>query len=499
VVLTASNGTLPDAELTFTLTVNEAPVAPGISGPTAMNLTEGYGATSTGVYTVTGTAPVTVTKTSGDAKITWNSGTKQLDIDAGLAAGSYPVVLTASNGTLPDATLTFTLTVNEAPVAPGITGPTTMNLTEGYSATSTGAYTVTGTAPVTVTKTSGDAKITWNSGTKQLDIAAGLAAGSYPVVLTASNGTLPDATLTFTLTINAGATTIEVVEVPDGVPSPDLIDVEEVGDAFDQSVEVRIQDSPSAGEEIREAIRESTGLTDISNLQIFPLDISVYITGTTTRVQPNPGTSVKIICPIPAEYLENLDQLVVVCMGSGALVVLPTQVVLVNGVYCVQFTATHFSSYALVGDKSALVDDTVTVVTRAVSDVTSSTATLNGKVTTGGGTAITERGFVWGKAAHPVIGGSGITKTATGSGAGSFSTDITGLDDETAYYVRAYAISGDSVSYGDAVRFVTDELDDIPITGDNSIAWVWWILGGISAMGIGLLLMLDKRKKAYRR
>ncbi|MDR2687720.1 MAG: DUF6273 domain-containing protein [Oscillospiraceae bacterium] len=93
-------------------------------------------------------------------------------------------------------------------LAPGITGPTTMSLTAGYAATSTGAYTITGIAPVTVTKQSGNAKITWNNTTKKLDIAAGLAAGTYPVVLKAANGTTPDATLTFTLTVNpAGATT----------------------------------------------------------------------------------------------------------------------------------------------------------------------------------------------------------------------------------------------------------------------------------------------------
>jgi hypothetical protein len=110
-----------DKSVEITYTIAAAPV---ITGPTTMSLTEGYDATSTGVYTISGTAPVTVTKTSGNAKITWNSSTKKLDIDTGLPAGTYPVVLTASNGTLPDATLTFTLTVNEAPVAPDITGPT---------------------------------------------------------------------------------------------------------------------------------------------------------------------------------------------------------------------------------------------------------------------------------------------------------------------------------------------------------------------------------------
>ncbi|WP_449241525.1 hypothetical protein, partial [Desulfoscipio gibsoniae] len=94
-------------------------------------------------------------------------------------------------------------TIDADTTAPTLTGPTAMTLAEGYSATSTGDYTITGTEPVTVTKTSGDSKITWNDATKKLEIAAGLTPGSYPVILTASNGISPDATLTFTLTVSS--------------------------------------------------------------------------------------------------------------------------------------------------------------------------------------------------------------------------------------------------------------------------------------------------------
>ena len=104
-------GTVSTRSATLTVTT---PVAPTITGLSAMSLTVGYAATSTTAYTIGGTAPVVVAKTSGDAAITWNSATQKLDIAAGLAAGNYPVVLTASNGILPDATLTFTLTVNSS-------------------------------------------------------------------------------------------------------------------------------------------------------------------------------------------------------------------------------------------------------------------------------------------------------------------------------------------------------------------------------------------------
>jgi|GEM_PF-1982317 len=316
-------GTTPTLAMGTVLTPGYS-IAPTVTGPTAMSLGKGYSATSTGGYTIMGTDSVTVSKTAGDARITWNSSTKKLDIAAGLEVGSYPVTLTASNGISPDTTLNFTLTVvltykvevtpysryfstaaegygelpaqnfiirntgsgtitglkasvlegsgfeisepltsdtippggtatvkarpktglskgpgltikyYETPLnitgdngisvsvnlsfgvygtAPKITGPTEMSLTEGYSATATGGYTITGTAPVTVSKTSGDDKITWDDTNKKLDIAAGLTTGSYPVVLTAQNSTLSNASLKFTLTVNATPVTVTSVTV----------------------------------------------------------------------------------------------------------------------------------------------------------------------------------------------------------------------------------------------------------------------------------------------
>ena len=168
------------------------PVKPALTGPTELTLVENYAATATQAYTVSGT----VTKTSGDEKITWNDATKKLEIAAGLAPGTYVVVLTAGNG---DAEQDVSL--QAARELPSIDGEKSLALQVGYAAISTTAYEIKGTN-VTVTKTSGDEKITWNDSTKKLDIAAGLAAGTYDVVLTASNGNAAeDATLTFTFVV----------------------------------------------------------------------------------------------------------------------------------------------------------------------------------------------------------------------------------------------------------------------------------------------------------
>ncbi|HPR40440.1 MAG TPA: InlB B-repeat-containing protein, partial [Oscillospiraceae bacterium] len=145
-------------------------------------------------------------------------------------------------------------------------------------------------------------------------------------------------------------------------------------------------------------------------------------------------------------------------------------------------------------------DDSPTVRTDSVSNVTVFGATPHGTVTSNGGAAVTERGFVYGKTPNPVIGGAGVSKLAAGTGTGSFSASLTGLKSDTIYYVRAYAINREGVSYGAAVDFRTQEYDlsDNPNTGaagGNS----GWLLFGVSAADLAALVALGKRRKAYRR
>ncbi|HHU08278.1 MAG TPA: DUF11 domain-containing protein, partial [Clostridiaceae bacterium] len=140
-----------------------------ISGPVSLTLTEAYAAMSTNIFTIAGKPTSTVVQDDDyDGKILWNDETKQLDIAEGLAPGKYPVVLTASNGVEPDATLSFVLTVNAAPT---INGDEALTLTGGNDATATSAYAVSGyPAPSVRQDKDYDGKILWNDETKQLDI-----------------------------------------------------------------------------------------------------------------------------------------------------------------------------------------------------------------------------------------------------------------------------------------------------------------------------------------
>lgn len=99
--------------------------------------------------------------------------------------------------------------------APGITGPTSMTVTEGYTAFSTDPFTLSGDPTPTVVISS-VAGITWNATTQQLDIAAGLPVGTYTVTLTASNGEGADAVWTFTLVVEPAGGPDKPVVPPTG-------------------------------------------------------------------------------------------------------------------------------------------------------------------------------------------------------------------------------------------------------------------------------------------
>ena len=92
------------------------------------------------------------------------------------------------------------------------------------------------------------------------------------------------------------------------------------------------------------------------------------------------------------------------------------------------------------------------VETTQVTNVTSSTATAGGVVTFDGNTSVTERGVCWGRNTNPDVGANHLV---AGSGTGSFTCEISGLEPATTYYVRAYAINNIGISYGTQVSFTT--------------------------------------------
>jgi len=86
------------------------------------------------------------------------------------------------------------------------------------------------------------------------------------------------------------------------------------------------------------------------------------------------------------------------------------------------------------------------------SHVTKSTAISGGNITDAGSSPIIVRGVCWNKSGNPTVSDN---KTNDGSGAGIFTSNITGLDSNTSYYVRAYAINSTDTAFGNQLTFST--------------------------------------------
>jgi large repetitive protein len=197
---TAQNGVTPTATQSFTLTVNQAPA---ITSTSSTLFTVG----TAGTFTVMATGtPAPSPSESGTlpSGVIFNAATGVLSgTPAAGIAGSYPITFTAQNGVAPNATQSFTLTVGQPPTITSSSGTT-------FTAGSAGSFTVTATGTPTPTLSESGtlpSGVSFNTGAGVLSgtPAAGTG-GAYPITFTAQNGATPNATQSFTLTVNEAPT-----------------------------------------------------------------------------------------------------------------------------------------------------------------------------------------------------------------------------------------------------------------------------------------------------
>lgn len=94
-----------------------------------------------------------------------------------------------------------------------------------------------------------------------------------------------------------------------------------------------------------------------------------------------------------------------------------------------------------------------TVVTIEVSEITANSAVCGGEVTNDGGSEVTERGICWSINANPTIADNHV---AAGSGVGTFTASLEGLESNTTYHIRAYATNERGTAYGLEKEFTTN-------------------------------------------
>ena len=93
-----------------------------------------------------------------------------------------------------------------------------------------------------------------------------------------------------------------------------------------------------------------------------------------------------------------------------------------------------------------------TVYTTSISSLTFNSANSGGTVTNDGGSTVTARGICWNTSPNPTLSNNVLSN---GSGLGGFTITMTGLNNNTTYYVRAYATNGVGTAYGNQYTFTT--------------------------------------------
>ena len=204
------------------VSVNQAPtITTGASVTFTVGAPANFTVSTTGfpaaTISETGTLPSGVTLTNN------GNGTATLGGTAGPnTGGTYPLTITAANGTLPNATQSFTLTVDQAPAITSVSGVTfTVGTAGTFTVQATGfptppTITRSGTLPANVTFLNNGNGTATLSGTPSTS-------GVFPLTITASNGIAPNATQNFTLTVGTNhllltaATTSPTAGTPDNL------------------------------------------------------------------------------------------------------------------------------------------------------------------------------------------------------------------------------------------------------------------------------------------
>ncbi|MGN0033592.1 MAG: formylglycine-generating enzyme family protein [Candidatus Limimorpha sp.] len=123
---------------------------------------------------------------------------------------------------------------------------------------------------------------------------------------------------------------------------------------------------------------------------------------------------------------------------------------------------------------------TPSVTTKSVSNINGTYAFCGGVVTSDGGSAVTAKGICWSTSENPTIDDA---HTADGEGTGSYNSEMTGLTENTTYYVRAYATNAMGTGYGNQASFETLPFNNLVVTVNGVTFEMIGVEGGTFKMG----------------
>lgn len=128
------------------------------------------------------------------------------------------------------------------------------------------------------------------------------------------------------------------------------------------------------------------------------------------------------------------------------------------------------STGIIVGQNGELLKYNVSLPTLSqitISNLTVSSVNLASNISSNGNDAIIQKGFVWSRNSNPTL-SSNIGSINSGSGDGSFNSNISNLTPGIVYYARAYASNSEGDSYSDVISFTTLSGSQLPNNGDGN-------------------------------
>lgn len=151
---------------------------------------------------------------------------------------------------------------------------------------------------------------------------------------------------------------------PYGISHSELISAAANHEAFDEPVDAYFSVNDESTRAVKEVLRNYAN--GLKSFIVYPFDISLYLENTLIEVEPNDGFNITFTVPVPdvmqsyRDYItvihlkddgtETIDDVVSdnIFVESTDLEVLPSAIVDVGGVWCVQFTTASCSPFAFV-------------------------------------------------------------------------------------------------------------------------------------------------------
>ncbi len=151
-------------------------------------------------------------------------------------------------------------------------------------------------------------------------------------------------------TLRNSTTSVDVTK--SGISNTDLVSAN-VNGSSDNYV-IRITEDAQATAAVIAALEAKYG--DLSNIAYWPMDISLYDETGQTKITDVSGVTVDITLPLPDELIQYAGNNKAASVVNSQLEELGAKFTTIDGVPCIQFTATHFSPYTIYVDKANLTE-----------------------------------------------------------------------------------------------------------------------------------------------